>query len=147
MRKTFFAILFSALILCSVLGCYAQDRTILVTPAQVISTCKKGSLQEGDYVKFKVVDGKGAIPNDTVIQGVVRTIEDNGFCGKEAQAVIQNFKCDGYKIAGKIYLQGSLHKTANEFANGFSSDFPFWVRGGEINLKPNEKKFILYVRE
>ena len=147
MRKTFFAILFSGLILCSVLGCYAQDRTILVTPAQVISTCQKGSLQEGDYVKFKVIDGKGAIPNDTIIQGIVRTIEDNGFYGKEAQAVIQNFKCDGYKIAGEIYLQGSLHKTANEFANGFSSDFPFWVRGGEINLKPNEKEFILYVRE
>lgn len=147
MRKTFFAILFSALILCSVLGCCAQDRTILVTPAQIISTCKKDSLQEGDYVKFKVVDGKWVIPNGTIIQGIVRTIEDNGFYGKEAQAVIQNFKCDGYKITGEIYLQGSLHKTANEFANGFSSDFPFWVRGGEINLKPNEKEFILYVRE
>ena len=147
MRKHLFAILFSALILCSVLGCCAQDRTILVTPAQIISTCKKGSLQEGDYVKFKVVDGKGVIPNNTIIQGIVRTIEDNGFYGKEAQTVIQNFKCDGYKIVGEIYLQGSLHKTANEFANGFSSDFPFWVRGGEINLKPNEKEFILYVRE
>ena len=147
MRKHLFAILFSALMLCSVLGCCAQDRTILVTPAQIISTCKKGSLQEGDYVKFKVVDGKGVIPNNTIIQGIVRTIEDNGFYGKEAQAVIQNFKCDGYKIAGEIYLQGSLHKTANEFANGFSSDFPLWVRGGEINLKPNEKEFILYVRE
>ena len=147
MRKHLFAILFSALILCSVLGCCAQDRTILVTPAQTISTCKKDSLLEGDYVKFKVVEGKDAIPNDTVIQGVVRTIEDNGFYGKEAQAVIQNFKCDGYKIVGEIYLQGSLHKTANEFANGFSSDFPFWMRGGEINLKPNEKEFILYVRE
>ena len=147
MRKHLFAILFSALMLCSVLGCCAQDRTILVTPAQIISTCKKGSLQEGDYVKFKVVDGKGVIPNNTIIQGIVRTIEDNGFYGKEAQAVIQNFKCDGYKIVGEIYLQGSLHKTANEFANGFSSDFPFWVRGGEINLKPNEKEFILYVRE
>ena len=147
MRKHLFVILFLSSFLCSVLGGYAQDRTILVTPAQVISTCKKGSLQEGDYVKFKVVDGKGAIPNDTVIQGIVRTIEDNGFYGKEAQAVIQNFKCDGYKIAGEIYLQGSLHKTANEFANGFSSDFPFWVRGGEINIKPNEKQFVLYVRE
>lgn len=147
MRKHLFAVLFSALILCSVLSCCAQDRKILVTPAQVISTCKKGSLQEGDSVKFKVVDGKGAIPNNTIIQGIVRTIEDNGFYGKEAQAVIQNFKCDGYKIVGEIYLQGSLHKTANEFANGFSSDFPFWVRGGEINLKPNEKEFILYVRE
>ena len=147
MRKHLFAILFSALMLCSVLGCCAQDRTILVTPAQIISTCKKGSLQEGDYVKFKVVDGKGVIPNNTIIQGIVRTIEDNGFYGKEAQAVIQNFKCDGYKIVGEIYLQGSLHKTANEFANGFSSDFPLWVRGGEINLKPNEKEFILYVRE
>lgn len=147
MRKHLFAVLFSALILCSVLSCCAQDRTILVTPAQTISTCKKGSLQEGDSVKFKVVDGKGVIPNNTIIQGIVRTIEDNGFYGKEAQAVIQNFKCDGYKIVGEIYLQGSLHKTANEFANGFSSDFPFWVRGGEINLKPNEKEFILYVRE
>lgn len=147
MRKHLFAILFSALILCSVLSCCAQDRTILVTPAQVISTCKKDSLLEGDYVKFKVVDGKGVIPNNTIIQGIVRTIEDNGFYGKEAQAVIQNFKCDGYKIVGEIYLQGSLHKTANEFANGFSSDFPLWVRGGEINLKPNEKEFILYVRE
>ena len=147
MRKHLFAILFSALILCSVLGCCAQDRTILVTPAQTISTCKKDSLLEGDYVKFKVVDGKGVIPNNTIIQGIVRTIEDNGFYGKEAQAVIQNFKYDGYKIVGEIYLQGSLHKTANEFANGFSSDFPLWVRGGEINLKPNEKEFILYVRE
>ena len=147
MRKHLFVILFLSSFLCSVLGGYAQDRTILVTPVQVISTCKKGSLQEGDYVKFKVVDGRGAIPNDTVIQGLVRTIEDNGFYGKEAQAVIQNFKCDGYKIVGEIYLQGSLHKTANEFANGFSSDFPLWVRGGEINLKPNEKEFILYVRE
>ena len=147
MRKHLFAILFSALILCSVLGCCAQDRTILVTPAQIISTCKKDSLQEGDYVNFKVVDGKGVIPNNTIIQGIVRTIEDNGFYGKEAQAVIQNFKCDGYKIVGEIYLQGSLHKTANEFANGFSSDFPLWVRGEEINLQPNEKEFILHVRD
>lgn len=147
MKKSIFRILYSVLFLCSILCCYAQDQTILVTPAQTISTCKKDSLLEGDYVKFKVVDGKGVIPNNTIIQGIVRTIEDNGFYGKEAQAVIQNFKCDGYKIVGEIYLQGSLHKTANEFANGFSSDFPLWVRGGEINLKPNEKEFILYVRE
>ena len=147
MEKSIFRILYLILFLCSILCCYAQDQTIIVTPAQTISTCKKDSLLEGDYVKFKVVDGKGVIPNKTIIQGIVRTIEDNGFYGKEAQAVIQNFKCDGYKIVGEIYLQGSLHKTANEFANGFSSDFPLWVRGGEINLKPNEKEFILYVRE
>ena len=55
MRKHLFVILFLSSFLCSVLGGYAQDRTILVTPVQVISTCKKGSLQEGDYVKFKVL--------------------------------------------------------------------------------------------
>ena len=93
MKKSIFRILYSVLFLCSILCCYAQDQTIIVTPAQTIS------------------------------------------------------KCEGYKIVGEIYLQGSLHKTANEFANGFSSDFPLWVRGGEINLKPNEKEFILYVGE
>ena len=91
--------LFAILFLSSVLGGYAQDRLFLVTPAQTISTCKKNSLQEGDYVKFRVVDGKCVIPNDKIIEGVVRELEENGFCGKQAQAIIQDFKCENYKIA------------------------------------------------
>lgn len=147
MQKLLLHLLYSVLFLSLISVGYAQDGAILVTLAQVISTCKKNSLSEGDYVMFKVTDGKGVIPEGKIIQGVVRTIEDNGFYGKEAQAVIQNFKCDGYKINGEIYLQGNLHKVANEFVNRFCSDFPFWIRGGEINLKPDEKQFILYVRE
>lgn len=131
---------------CSFSGAFAQDNLILVTPAQTISTCSKNSLQEGDSVSFKVTDGKGAIPNNTILQGTVRTIEENGFCGKQAIVVIKNFRCQNYKIVGEICLQGSIHKTANEFANGFYSSFYWWMRGGEVNLRPNEKEFILYVR-
>ena len=38
---------------------FAENSTITVTPAQTITTARKNSLSEGDYVDFKIIEGAG----------------------------------------------------------------------------------------
>lgn len=125
----------------------AQTETIKVTPAETISTTRKNQLNEGDFVNFKVVEDYETIKKDEIVTGVVTSIEENGFAGKEAQVLIENFKHNNEPLYGEIYLHGNVHKKLNEFVDSSFSGFPIWMRGGEVIARPNEQTFLLYTRE
>ena len=36
---------------------FAENSTLKVTPAQTITTARKNSLSEGDYVDFRIIEG------------------------------------------------------------------------------------------
>lgn len=125
---------------------FAKDILIKVTPEKTISTSKKFSLQEGDYVNFKVIEDTSLLKKGELVTGLVTSIEDNGFSGKEAQVLIENFKYNNKPLKGEIYLHGSVHKKMNEFVDRTFNDLAvfMFIRGGEVIAKPDEQYFILY---
>ena len=70
---------------------FAENSTIIVTPAQTITTARKNSLSEGDYVDFKIIEGAGKFQKGSIVTGIVTSLEENGFAGKEANVLIENF--------------------------------------------------------
>ena len=140
-------ILTCLIILISVNYAIAKDVVVKVTPAQIITTAHKNSLAEGDYVDFKVTETDAVFHQGDTVTGIVKTIDDNGFAGKEAQVIIGEFKCGEKHLVGEIYLRGSVHKKLNEFVDSQFSGFPVIMRGGEVIAKPNQQEFILHVKE
>ncbi len=126
---------------------FADNILVKVTPTQTISTAKKNSLTEGDTVNFRVIQDTKILKQDDIVTGIVTSIENNGFAGKEAQVVIENFKCNGKSLDGEIYLHGNVHKKLNDFVDGTISEFTMWMRGGEVIVKPNEQEFLLYIKD
>ena len=125
---------------------YAGDIPVKVTPNSVITTAsKKGSVSEGDYVNFRVIEDTGYLKKDDLITGMVTKIEDNGFNGKSAEVLIENFHFKNKKIKGYIYLKGSSHKKLAEFTEYNLSEAPSFIRGGEVIARPDECDFILYL--
>lgn len=126
---------------------FAENSTLKVTPAQTITTARKNSLSEGDYVDFRIIEGAGKFQKGSIVTGVVTSIEENGFAGKEANVLIENFKCNEEQVYGEIYLHGNVHKKLNEFVDSSFSGFPIWMRGGEVVARPGEQEFLLKIRE
>lgn len=126
---------------------FAQNIQIKVTPETTITTAGKNSLNEGDYVNFKVIEDTPILKADDIVTGVVTSIEDNGFAGKEAQVVIENFRSGELTIEGEIYLHGNSHKKLNEFVDTSFSSFPILMRGGEVVAKPGKQYFLLYIKD
>lgn len=126
---------------------FAGNSTLKVTPAQTITTARKNSLSEGDYVDFRITEGAGKFQKGSIVTGVVTSIEENGFAGKEANVLIENFKCNEEQIYGEIYLKGNVHKKLNDFVDSSFSDFPILMRGGEVVARPGEQEFLLKIRE
>lgn len=123
---------------------FAEKVLVKVTPAQIITTSKKNSLKEGDYVDFKTVETTKAFKKGEIITGVVTSLEENGFQVKEARAVIENFRCKNIALEGEIYLHGGLHKKLGEFVERTVSECSVLLRGSEIIVRPDEQEFLLY---
>ena len=70
---------------------FAENSTITVTPAQTITTARKNSLSEGDYVDFKIIEGAGKFQKGSIVTGIVTSLEENGFAGKEANVFMVKF--------------------------------------------------------
>ncbi len=126
---------------------FAENSTLKVTPAQTITTARKNSLSEGDYVDFRIIEGAGKFQKGSIVTGVVTSIEENGFAGKEANVLIENFKCNEEQVYGEIYLHGNVHKKLNEFVDSSFSGFPIWMRGGEVVARPGKQEFLLKIRK
>ncbi len=126
---------------------FAENSTIIVTPAQTITTARKNSLSEGDYVDFKIIEGAGKFQKGSIVTGIVTSLEENGFAGKEANVLIENFKCNEEPVYGEIYLHGNVHKKLNDFVDSSFSGFPIWMRGGEVVARPGEQEFLLKIRK
>lgn len=121
----------------------AEEIPVTITPLAKISTADK-HLQEGDTLEFKDVN------TGEIITGIIKELTPNGFAGEQASLVISNFK---YKnsdkiLNGNICINGSEHKKYQEFANntafGITSTL---IRGGEITLKPETTKLIVFFED
>ena len=141
MKRCFIIVLLS---LCSVNIVLAEKVMVKVTPAQTITTAKKNSLSEGDYVDFKTTETTKAFKQGEIITGVVTSLEDNGFAVQEARAVIEHFRSKDKFLEGEIYLRGGQHKKLGEFVEHSLPECSIWLRGSEIIVKPGEQEFILY---
>ena len=108
---------------------------------------RKNSLSEGDYVDFKIIEGAGKFQKGSIVTGIVTSLEENGFAGKEANVLIENFKCNEEPVYGEIYLHGNVHKKLNDFVDSSFSGFPIWMRGGEVVARPGEQEFLLKIRK
>lgn len=124
---------------------FAKEMVIKVTPVEKITTsCDK--LQEGDYVKFKIInDINSKIKKDNIVTGLVTYYEPNGYWGKEAMISIENFVTENNtKLNGAIYVKGNQHNQIMEFKDiiGIPGGF---LRGGEAHLTPQKDVFLLYL--
>lgn len=125
---------------------YASDIPVKVTPNSIITTAsRKSSIMEGDFVDFRVLEDAGYLKKGDIITGLVTNIEDNGFNGKAAEILIENFQFKNKKLKGYIYLKGSSHKKLAEFTEYNLSEAPSFIRGGEVIARPDECDFILYL--
>lgn len=125
---------------------YASDIPVKVTPNSIITTAsRKSSIMEGDSVDFRVLEDAGYLKKGDIITGLVTNIEDNGFNGKAAEILIENFQFKNKKLKGYIYLKGSSHKKLAEFTEYNLSEAPSFIRGGEVIARPDECDFILYL--
>ena len=124
---------------------FAGETVIKVTPAQKITT-SDDSLQEGDYVKFKVLNTVNErIKEGDIVTGLVTYIEPNGFLGKEAALSIGNFHTENnINLKGEIYGKGTIHNpfmTFNDVLLGLNINI---FRGGEVHFFPDKNVFLLY---
>ena len=108
MKRCFIIVL---LLLCSVNIVLAEKVMVKVTPAQTITTAKKNSLSEGDYVDFKTTETTKAFKQGEIITGVVTSLEDNGFAVQEARAVIEHFRSKDKFLEGEIYLKSEAKRS------------------------------------
>ncbi len=144
MHKKIFIIAMTLLIFTGI--SYASDIPVKVTPNSIITTAsRKSSIMEGDSVDFRVLEDAGYLKKGDIINGLVTNIEDNGFNGKAAEILIENFHYKNKKLKGYIYLKGSSHKKLAEFTEYNLSEAPSFIRGGEVIARPDECDFILYL--
>jgi len=114
----------------------AEENLLTVTPVSKFSSSHK-NVYEGDEVLFKVKNETEILKKDDIITGTILRYEPNGFYGQKANVIFGNFKTsNGKAIKGKIYLSGNEHATFQEFSNSSGMVLNGFIRGGEINLKP-----------
>lgn len=116
-----------------------KEKTLItVTPLKKLTSSSK-FLSEGDYVDFKEIE-----TGDT-IRGLITHYEENGFAGKEAVVVIEQFKAlnSDKKISGNITLTGNAHSQSMEFLSAIA-ELCTYVRGGEVTIRPNKDFFNLW---
>lgn len=117
----------------------AEEIPVIITPMQKISTADK-SLHEGDTIEFKNTK------TNEEITGLIRELTPNGFAGQQATIYISDFKYknSGKPLCGDIYLKGGEHKKYQDLSNLGIAPAYIFIRGGEVILKPEKTKFIMF---
>ena len=126
--------IFISLLLFNSLPCFATQEIVRITPVCKVTTAND-KYQEGDNVAFRVIN------SDEIVDGLIVKYEPNGFAGKVAILVIDNFRSrnNGQKYYGTISLTGNPHDQIMEFIGPEN-----FVRGGEVTIKPNRDVFDLW---
>jgi len=116
---------------------FAQKIPVEITPKEKITTSKQ--ISEGDYLEFKVLN------STDVIRGTITKYEPNGFGGKEAILIIDDFRTlnSDNNYYGTIVLNGNQHNQVMEFFS-FLAEF---VRGGEVTVLPEKNVFNLWMEK
>lgn len=137
MKKSLIALLLSIL---TFLPATAQRTAVEITPVEKITTSNDKFL-EGDYVDFKVVD------SDKLIRGLIVKYEENGFGGKEAVLVIDQFRAvnSDDKYSGTLSLRGNEHNGAGAVLD--LEEIAFYIRGGEVKIIPDKDIFTIWREE
>ena len=122
---------------------------VRVTSINKITTSKK-SLVEGSKVNFVVVrdvikDGEKVIKKGSLVEGEVVLIVPNRFISIPAKIVIEEFTTEDIYV-NKVRLKGSIRKDGNDHNNivPYINLFTGLVRGGEVQIRPEEDYFILF---
>ena len=122
---------------------------VRVTSINKITTSKK-SLVEGSKVNFVVVrdvikDGEKVIKKGSLVEGEVVLIVPNRFISIPAKIVIEEFITEDI-YGNKVRLKGSIRKDGNDHSNivPYINLFTGLVRGGEVQIRPEEDYFILF---
>lgn len=122
---------------------------VRVTSINKITTSKK-SLVEGSKVNFVVVrdvikDGEKVIKKGSLVEGEVVLIVPNRFISIPAKIVIEEFTTEDI-YGNKVRLKGSIRKDGNDHNNivPYINLFTGLVRGGEVQIRPEEDYFILF---
>ena len=121
------------------LSSLAEEVPVTITPLQKVSTADK-NLHEGDYIDFK------DIKTGDIITGVIKELTPNGFAGEQASLFINNFKykTSGKKLNGQIYIKGGEHAKYQELANNGLVPATYFIRGGEVILKPGKTELVVF---
>ncbi len=131
----------------------AVELPVKISPCKLIKTANN-QLNEGDYIEFYVVEdvnykGKVIINKNDKIYGVLTSREENNFLAQEAHIYIDNFHNKSkpeYKIkfSGNIYKSGTRHDIIPTFLTPITEILMFFIRGGEVKIRPNKDQFIIY---
>ena len=110
-----------------------------ITPVEKITT-SDNSLSEGDFVYFK------EIQSGEKIKGLITELIENGFAGQEASITITQFQSvnSNNKYEGSITVKGDEHKGVLTFYQWLIGAFGEFIRGGEVNLKPDKDIFTIW---
>lgn len=135
MKKSLLALLLSIL---TFLPAIAEKTAVEITPVEKITTSNDQFL-EGDYVDFKVVG------SDKLVRGLIVKYEENGFGGKEAVLVIEQFRAinSDDKYSGTLLIRGNQHNSAG----AFWGDYALYIRGGEVKIIPDKDIFTIWREE
>ena len=135
--KKLCGILILGVIFTSLQSAFAQKIPVEITPKEKITTSCQ--IAEGDYLEFKVLN------STDIVRGTVTKYEPNGFGGKEAILIIDDFRTlnSDNKYSGTIALNGNQHNQIMEFFS-FLAQF---VRGGEVTVLPDKDIFNLWVEK
>ncbi len=138
---------------------YSDSKYVVVKirPLDRISTNKNGAAS-GDIVKFKVeedviYEGKLILPKGTEINAIVENVSPNGKMGVPAHLVISRFSSplvENKTLDFTINRQGQnrslwVYPVSYVLMPFFGAGFPItFIRGGNVNIKPNEVIQIYY---
>ena len=149
MRKYLILIALCLLISQSVL---AKDVEVKITPLQKISTSNV-CLKSGDNADFIVFDDVYIGSNKVINKGekvsaTITALDDNGFNSQEASVYIENFFVNTVdkkrvKLDGVILKKGKDHSIYTQFIPVLF----VYIRGGEVQIKPEKDVFTLYLGE
>lgn len=129
-------------ILLTGLSSFAEEVPVTITPVKKITTADK-NLHEGDYVDFKDVK------TGNIITGIIKELTPNGFAGEQATILISNFhyKATGKRLNGQIYIKGGEHLKYQELANNGIVPATYFIRGGEVILKPEKSELVVFLSD
>ncbi len=134
------SLLVLALLTLTFLPAMAERTPVEITPVQKITTSNDKFL-EGDYVDFKVIG------SDKLVRGLIVKYIENGFGGKEAVLVIDQFRAVNSedKYSGTLSISGNQHNGAGAVLD--LEDLAFYIRGGEVKIIPDKDIFTIWREE
>lgn len=137
MKKTLPVLLLSLL---TFLPAMAERTAVEITPVKKITTSNDKFL-EGDYVDFKVIG------SDKLLRGLIVKYVENGFGGKEAVLVIDQFRAvtSNEQYSGTISVSGNQHNGAAAVLG--LGEIGEYIRGGEVKIIPDKDIFTIWREE